>query len=232
MKVLGLITARGGSQRVKGKNLRLLGNIPLIEYTFKTASESKLLCRILLSTDDIDCVRLASKYPKVEVPFMRPKELATDLATDLEVVTHALDYLWASEGTIPDIVVHLRPTSPLRKSEQIDEAVSLLHKHPEATSVRTVTKSDVSLFKLYLKENEYLTSPLSSDPELKNSPDQILPITYRHVGYVDAIRTSTIRNMNSMTGDRILPFFIPRALPGINTEEDLSNYEAYLDSTQ
>lgn len=224
---MAVIPARKGSKRLPGKNTINLNGKPLIEYTFQAASASKSIHRIILTTDDLACVEIASKYPRIEIPFMRPPELCQDYSTDLETFKHVLEFL-GREGIeqIPDILVHLRPTSPLRVVDEIEKGISLLMEHKEYDSVRSVVKSDVSIFKLYTIDSSGLTYPFGHSSEKRNLPDQLLPSTYRHVGYVDVLWTKTILEGNSMTGEKIYPFIIPNARPGINTMEDLLVYEA------
>lgn len=232
MKVFGVITARAGSKRVKNKNLRELNGVPLIDYTFKCAESAKKLNRIILSTDDTAIIDRASRFNRIEVPFIRPSELATDQATDLAVFKHLLNYLLSQEESLPDILVHLRPTSPLRKPEHIDNGVDLLLSNPTATSVRSVIKSSVSVFKLYIENNKFLDSPTQPIyASYKDMPDQLIPRTLRHIGYFDAVRTRQVLEFNSMTGNRILPLLINDALPGINTEDDFLLYERIMRGT-
>lgn len=225
MKVFGVIPARKNSKRLPGKNMLKLGDRPLLEYTLQTASESNNLDRIFLSTDDLDCIALAQNYPRIEIPFIRPAELSDDKSTDLDVFSHLVNYLLREEKCLPEMLVHLRPTSPLRTTAHINEAVDLLKDNKHYSSLRSVTQSEVSLYKLYHIFDSKLISPHGKVGEFKNLPDQLLPTTYRHVGYVDAIWTKTIIEYQSMTGNEILPYVIPDALPGINSRKDFEFYE-------
>lgn len=121
---LGVIPARGGSKGIPRKNLYPLLGRPLISYTFEAAKGSKYLNRIILSTDDEEIAALGRSYA-VEVPFIRPARLARDNTPMIEVLTHALGEL-KSEGFRPNYVVLLQPTSPLRTSLHIDEAIERL----------------------------------------------------------------------------------------------------------
>jgi len=121
--VIGLIPARGGSKGIPRKNLTLLAGRPLIQYTFEAALESKKLDRVILTTDDPEIADFAKGF-NIEIPFTRPKSLATDTASTRSVQIHALEWLQQNEGKMPDAVVTLQPTSPLRNAFHIDEAVS------------------------------------------------------------------------------------------------------------
>lgn len=125
--VLALIPARGGSKGISKKNLRVLGDKPLIAHTIEEATKSKMVDRVVVSTDSQEIAETAKKHG-AEVPFLRPKRLAEDNATATSVILHALDHLKKEEGFRPDIVVYLQPTSPFRKAEHIDKGVEALHK--------------------------------------------------------------------------------------------------------
>lgn len=121
MKVLGIITARGGSKGVPGKNIKLLGGLPLLTYTAQSALASKRLTKAILSTDCPSIAAVAQKHA-IEVPFLRPETLATDTTSSIEVVQHAVAYL-ENQGEFFDAVCLLQPTSPFRPKGFIDKAI-------------------------------------------------------------------------------------------------------------
>jgi N-acylneuraminate cytidylyltransferase len=121
MKILAIIPARGGSKGVPGKNIKLLGDLPLLVYTIQAALASKLLTKTILSTDCASIAEVGKKYG-VEVPFIRPESLATDTASSLEVVQHAVSYL-ENQNQFFDAVCLLQPTSPFRAKGFIDKAI-------------------------------------------------------------------------------------------------------------
>lgn len=121
-KFLGLIPARKGSKGIKNKNMTLLNNKPLIQYTLEAAEKSKLLDCTIVTTDDPVIIDFSKNF-RVRVPFKRPDHLATDTASSLDVVLHALDYLEKNECYIPDYVVLLQPTCPLRDESDIDSSI-------------------------------------------------------------------------------------------------------------
>ena len=112
--ILGVIPARGGSKDIPGKNLCLLRGRPLIEYTFDAAKGSRLLDRVILSTDD-EAIAALGRAHGIEVPFVRPAHLAQDDTPMLDVLIHVLESL-RSEAYEPDCLVLLQPTSPLRRA--------------------------------------------------------------------------------------------------------------------
>ena len=137
MDILGIIPARGGSKGIPGKNIKMIAGKPLIEWTIEAAKKSKLLTRVIVSTDDEKIAEVAKQYG-AEVPFLRPKDIAQDLSTDVEFLIHALDWLKANQGYEPEIIVRLPPTSPLRTAAHIDEGIKKLMDTPEADAVRPI----------------------------------------------------------------------------------------------
>ena len=129
MNVLAIIPARGGSKGIPRKNLAELLGKPLVAHSIAHALAAKRVTRTIVSTDDEEIRRVAIAHG-AEAPFLRPAGLAGDAVLDLPVFQHALAFLKDTENYRPDIVVHLRPTTPLRKPEWVDEAVRLLLQDP------------------------------------------------------------------------------------------------------
>lgn len=138
MKVLGVITARGGSKGVPGKNLKPLAGKPLLAYTIEAAAASRALDRVILSTD-AEAIADAARALGCEVPFMRPPELAQDDTPHLPVILHAIRWLDEHTGYRPDAVMILQPTSPLRDAGDIRASVGLLEQSG-ADSVLSVSE--------------------------------------------------------------------------------------------
>ena len=122
-EVIGVITARGGSKGIPGKNIKTMAGKPMIAWTIEAARQSKTLSRVILSTDDADIARVAREWG-VEVPFMRPPELAQDRSSHISVVSHVMDWLELN-GSLPEYLFVLQPTSPLRAGTDIDGAIEL-----------------------------------------------------------------------------------------------------------
>lgn len=123
MKILVIIPARGGSKGIPHKNIKPLNGKPLIHYTIDEARQIVSDDDICVSTDDPEIIRCVEAYG-LNVPFVRPGELATDTAGTYEVLLHALDF-FEKKGRSYDAVLLLQNTSPFRKAEQIKEALSL-----------------------------------------------------------------------------------------------------------
>lgn len=227
LEVLAIIPARGGSKSIPGKNLKLLASKPLLVYTLENARGSKYIDRSIIVTDSDQMAELAKQYG-VEQPFKEPADLADGTRVDFDFFYYALTWLQKNDNYKPDIIVQLRPTSPLRTTEQVDQAIELLAQHPEADSVRTVTEPSQSPYKTYgLDEAGYLKPllPLVEFKESFNIPRQKLPKVYKHVGYIDVIWWKTIMEKNLMTGEKIVPMEIPNAVSGLNNPEEWDYYE-------
>src|ERR671934_1528973 len=123
-RVLAVVPARGGSKGLARKNLRVLAGRPLVAHAVAAGLAAELVDRVVCSTDDPEIAE-AARLAGAEVPFMRPPELAQDTSEDLPVFVHALSWLEQHEGWTPDMVVNLRPTSPMRRPSHVDAAIRL-----------------------------------------------------------------------------------------------------------
>lgn len=231
-EVLAIIPARGGSKGIPGKNIKSFAGYPLIAYSILAGLRAKSVTRVIVSTDDEEIARVARKWG-AELPFMRPAELAQDKTTDYPVMRHALDWLKENEGYQPDIVLQLRPTSPVRPLNLLDQAVQTLLDHPEADCVRGVVPSAQNPFKMWsVDESSGTMKPLlqvEGIEEPYNAPRQILPATFWQTGHIDAIRLETIIKKQSLTGDVLYPIHIePKFTVDIDLPRDWPGAEATL----
>ena len=228
--ILTIIPARGGSKGIPRKNIRLFAGYPLIAWSIAAAHQSKMVTRTIVSTDDEEIAAIARSFG-VETPFLRPTELAQDQTTDLPVFEHALQWLDVNEDYHPDVVVQLRPTSPIRPRDCVDNAIKVLLAHPDSDSVRGVVPAGQNPHKMWrLPDGENAPMKNLVDvvgiPEPYNAPRQILPNIYWQTGHIDVIRPSTILNKKSMSGDRIYPFIInPRYSVDLDNLSDWAKYE-------
>ncbi len=211
MQILAIIPARGGSKGLPGKNIRPLLNHPLIAYSILAAQQSTLVTRTIVTTDD-DAIAAVAKQYGAEVPFKRPAEFAQDLTTDFDTFTHALNWLKETENYIPDYVVQLRPTSPVRLTGMIDTCIQKMLNEPQADSLRIITPSPITPYKMWTMESEDKPMlPLMPSPgidEFYNQPRQILPQTYWQIGALDVIKTSVITTDKKMSGKMVLPYVL------------------------
>jgi N-acylneuraminate cytidylyltransferase len=226
-RVLAIVPARGGSKSIPLKNIRSLAGHPLLAYSVAAGLQSELVTRVIVSTDDEEIAEVARRCG-AETPFLRPAPLAQDDTLDLPVFLHALEWLEREEGYRPEVVVQLRPTSPVRPPDCVDRAVQILLDHPEADSVRGVVPSGQNPFKMWRIDERGHMVPLLRDgfEEPYNMPRQELPSTYWQTGHIDAIRPETILEKRSMSGDVILPLVIdPRYTVDIDTLHDWQRTE-------
>ena len=208
MEVLAVIPARGGSKGIPRKNVVELLGRPLLWWSVRAALDADTVTRTILSTDDPEIAEVGADAG-AEVPFLRPAELAGDDVLDLPVFEHALRTLAAAEGYRPDVVVHLRPTSPLRPPGLVDEGVRTLAADPSADSLRAVTVPANNPFKMWRIERGLLVPLVESGiHEQYNQPRQALPEAFWQTGTLDVIRSATLLHQHSMTGRRILPMVI------------------------
>jgi len=231
-EVLALIPARGGSKSILRKNILQLAGYPLVAYSIAAGLSSETVSRVLVSTDDEEIAAIARGYG-AETPFLRPVEISQDNTTDYPVFEHALNWLLEKEGYQPEIIVQLRPTSPLRRVNHIDQAVYRLLEHPEADSVRSVCIPFQNPFKMWRIQTDGTMQPLISTDvvEAYNLPRQMLPEVYWQTGYVDAAWTQTILQKKSMTGNRILPLIIDqKEWIDIDSPEDWQRAELMLEN--
>jgi N-acylneuraminate cytidylyltransferase len=147
-EILAIIPARGGSKGIPRKNIRPFYGYPLIAYSIAAAQQAKRAMRVLVSTDDKEIAAIARDWGG-EVPFLRAAALAQDDTPDLPVFQHALDWLAKEQNYHPEIVVQLRPTSPLRPKDCVDAALQVLLDHPDADSVRGVVPAAQNPHKMW-----------------------------------------------------------------------------------
>jgi N-acylneuraminate cytidylyltransferase len=222
-EVLAIVPARGGSKSIPRKNAKLFLGHPLLAYSIAAGLQAKSVSRVIVSTDDEALAEIAAHYG-AEAPFLRPTQYAQDDTPDLPVFQHALGWLAEKEKYRPDIVVQLRPTSPLRPRDLVDRAVETLLTHKEADSVRGVVPAGQNPHKMWTLSGGGALLPLLKVKGIRepfNAPRQSLPATYWQTGHVDAMRSATILEMNSMSGESIWPVLVdPRYTADIDTLSD------------
>jgi CMP-N-acetylneuraminic acid synthetase len=206
MKIYAIIPARGGSKGVPGKNIKPLLGKPLIAWTIEAAKHVPYISKIVVNTEDDEIARVSTQFG-AEI-FSRPKELAEDLTDDLAVFSHHLKYL-EEQGDLPDMVVDLRATAPLRRAERIIEGIELLKSlgREKADSARAVSLVAKHPYKMWQMDNGFLR-PLFDEKrtgtkEPFNAPRQILPEFFQNNGCMNAFWPETVLDKNSVTGEKI-----------------------------
>lgn len=228
-EILALIPARGGSKGIPRKNLLMIAGQPLIAHSIAQARASTHITRTVVSTDDPDIAEVARAHG-AEVPFMRPAEFALDASTDLDVFRHALATLRDGDGYVCDLVVHLRPTGPVRTVARIDEAIALMLDHPGADSLRSVTRPGQTPYKMWVMRDGYLEPCLAVDGirEPHSQPRQLLPGVLWQNGYVDIVRPAVVLERGLMCGDRVLPFVMDEPVFELDYPEQIARVEQAL----
>lgn len=223
---VALIPARGGSKSVPKKNIRELQNYPLIAYSIAAAKLAENIERVIVSTDSEEIAAIARQYG-AEVPFLRPAEYAQDNSPDIDVVKHAIEWLYDSEEKIPEYFVHLRPTTPIRNPAHIDEAICQIKKDCGATSLRSGSLCVHPPYKWFKQDGTYL-KPLMDGMtcDEANMPRQDFPAVYIPNGYVDIIKTDFVIKTDLLHGDRML-CYSTEEVPDIDTEMDLKKLDLY-----
>ena len=229
-EILAIIPARGGSKGIPRKNIRNFAGYPLIAWSIAAAKQSASVTRGIVSTDDEEIAAVGREWG-AETPFLRPAELAQDNSTDLPLFEQALKWLAENENYKPDVVIQLRPTSPIRPRGLIDDAVKILLDHKDADCVRGVVPAGQNPHKMWRFDN--VSQPMKplltveGIAEPYNAPRQILPPVYWQTGHIDAIRVSTIHNKHSLTGDVIYPLVIDsKYTVDIDNLSDWAKYES------
>jgi CMP-N,N'-diacetyllegionaminic acid synthase len=201
MRILGIIPARGGSKGVPGKNIKLLNGKPLLQYTAEIALESQFLTAVILSSDDKQIITVA-KSLGIQVPFLRPEELAQDTTPTIDVIIHALQW-YENQAVFFDAVCLLQVTSPFRTVEFLDKAIEKF--------IASGCDSLVSVQKVPHEYNPHWTFEVNPEGNLKIatgeekiiSRRQELPETYHRDGSIYIVKTEVLLQQHSLYGKSI-----------------------------
>ncbi|MBF0380657.1 MAG: acylneuraminate cytidylyltransferase family protein [Magnetococcales bacterium] len=233
--IVALIPARSGSKGVLDKNIKLLEGRPLLAWTIAASLRADNIDRVIVSTDSQEYARIA-KECGAEAPFLRPEEISADQSTDYEFIAHALDWL-AANAKLPQFIVHMRPTTPLRKPDLVAMAIESFIATPQATALRSVHEMPESAYKTFELSN-FLGSNSRKDEfkvlkqlgrqdtniDSANIGRQQFPSTYQANGYVDVLSTEFIQKNRMLHGDRVLPFITPTVVE-VDTMDDFNHLE-------
>jgi len=201
--ILGLIPARGNSKGIKKKNLVSVKGKPLIYYTIREALKSSYLKKIIVSTDSPEIAKV-SRALGVNVPFLRPKKFSRDKSTDLEAVRHALEWFKTNQRETFDIVVYLRPTSPLRKYEDIDRAIKKFI-NSKTDSVRTISKIPYHPYWMVKCSRKGQITPFVKGKSVASCVRrQDLPELYMGNGAVEVFNPMNIERFGDLYGKRVI----------------------------
>jgi CMP-N,N'-diacetyllegionaminic acid synthase len=198
---IGIIPARGGSKSIPLKNIKLFNGKPLIEYTIESALKSGVLDKIVVSTDHDDIAKVCTKYTDIDVIF-RPKKLSTDEALTESALLYVCDELEKRENFIPDIVLTLEPTSPMRTPQTIIKSIDILKKQ-NFDSVIGVVES-LSVYGKIV--NGYYEHLFPNQARRRQDREPL----YKECSTIYATTLQTLRLKNSVIGDKIYPLIIKK----------------------
>lgn len=206
-EIIGLIPARGGSKGIPGKNTKNLSGKPLIAWTIEAALKSKVCSRLIVSTDSQEIKKIAQDFG-AEVPFIRPKHLASDTATSISVINHAIEYLRNEGIKESDYILLLQPTSPLRNEEDIQNVITI-GQSKYAVAVISVTESHYHPCKTHM-----ITPQGVLQRFFKNNSDnerrQDLPIVYAENGAIYLNRISSlVEEQTFIPENKTYPYILP-----------------------
>ena len=205
MQILYIIPARGGSKGLPGKNIRLLRDKPLIAYSIDAARNSKYEGTILVSTDDKAIADIAKQYG-AEVPFIRPAELSNDCAATTDVIFHTINY-YKEHNRNFDLIILLQPTSPLRISEDIDNAIKLMMEKKAEAIVSVCEAEHHPLWANTLPADGSMRSFIRE--EIKGKNRQQLPQYYRLNGAIYISTIEALTKHKSFIHDKTIAFQMP-----------------------
>lgn len=222
MRILALIPARGGSKRLPGKNIRMLGGKPLIVWSIDVAKDIPEICDILVSTDDQSIAEVC-KAAGAFVPWLRPAELATDTASSVDVALHALDWYEAEKGAVDGLLL-LQPTSPFRTQATIQRGIELFGRygHQPVLAVSPTHAHPMWTLKM---DGDYLV-PFMQEHGLETR-SQDLPAAYVVNGSFYLINPQELGVCRSFVGTKTIPLLIksPQESLDIDTDWDFKMAE-------
>jgi CMP-N-acetylneuraminic acid synthetase len=230
MRVLGVITARGGSKGILRKNIRLLRGKPLLQYTAEAALAARRLSRVVLTTDDREIAALGRQLG-LNVPFLRPAELARDDTPSLPVLQHAVGWLEENENDTFDTICLLQPTNPLRTAGLIDACIDAMAAS-EADSLVTLLEvpAEHNPHWVYLQQSNgfFRLSTGESQPIPRR---QELPPAFHREGSVYLTRRDVLMTRNSLFGENLAGYVVSAdECVNIDDEKDWVRAEVLLDS--
>lgn len=217
-----MIPARGNSKGIKNKNIVKINKKELICYTINFSKKLKSVSKVIVSTDAQRILKIAKKNG-AHVPFIRPAKFAKDYSSDLDVFTHYINWLKKKKLSIPELIIHLRPTTPFRSLDIVNKAIKIMIKNKRISCLRSMKKSDFSPYKMWrINQTGKAIPVIKSKKELHSQARQKAPLTYNHIGFVDILRVKKTILKKTMTGDFVYPFIIEEK--NLKKYVDIDNY--------
>lgn len=205
--VLALVTARGGSKGLPGKNLRDLCGKPVIAWSIEAARGARCVDDLVVSTDDATIAEIAGRFG-ARVPFLRPAELASDTTSSIDVIEHAIKHL-AAYGKTFDYLVLIEPTSPLRESSDIDAAMERLVASDAESIVSVCRAESVHPAFMYRKDKTDRLVPFTEQQPEGLRRQEIEPLYFLE-GTIYASRVSTLLERRTFYHDATIGYEVPK----------------------
>ena len=204
-KILAIIGVRSGSKELINKNIKKLGNKPLMAWIIGAAKKSKLINRVIVSTDSVKYAKIANKFG-AETPTLRPKQLAKDNSRELDFIIHMLNYLDNKENFKPDIIVRLLATCPFQKTKDIDKLIKLIlkKKYDSAVIISKARQHPEKALKIVGNKNKRLVSYINNkgtEVGSNNNRQAYTPAYFR--ANAIACRSEVIKKYNSLTSENV-----------------------------
>ena len=222
LKICAVIPARSGSKTIKNKNIiKILGH-PLLAYSISIAKKSKLIDKVVFTSDSNKYLKIASKY-KPDILHKRSKKNSSDKSTDLDFLKEIITFLDTKKSYTPDFIVLLRGNCATRNLNNLNKAIDIFSKNfKKYTSLRSVTKMSETSFKTFCIESNKLKSVISKsfNADNANKPKEMFPETYSGDGYLDIIKTKLIKK-NQLHGNAVVPFLHDDICVDIDYPHDL-----------
>ena len=223
-EIVAIIPARGGSKGIPGKNIKPLGDKPMIAYTIEASLNSRYIDDVIVTTDSEEIASIANEYG-AETPFLRPAALAQDTSKSIDALVHARDWL-ADHGRTYDAAAWLQPTSPLRRAQELDGAIETFYEHGRiaVASVAEVTVNPIMMRRLDEYDVLHPLLPTSSTIRRQDMPK------YYYVDGAICINQFEALNNDTSLNDNPIGYIMPKERSiDIDTIEDFKRVEQILE---
>ena len=229
MLIYAIIPARKGSKGIKDKNIIKINNKPLIQYSIDVAQNSKFIDKIIVSSDSKKYLKIASLNSDI-IQHLRPKNISLDNSNDIEFFLHCIKFLKKSKINLPDLFIHLRPTTPLRDVNIVDKAIKIMV-NAKNSSLRSVHETSSSVYKYFeIKKNKLVTIfDNDNNIEKSNFNRQSFHKTYAPNGYVDIIKIKHIMKYEQLHGSNVYPYITEQVIE-LDSHYDLDLLKAKMKS--
>jgi CMP-N,N'-diacetyllegionaminic acid synthase len=230
MNIVALIPARKNSKGIKNKNIINFFGKPLIFYSINICHKIKLISEVFVSTDSKKIQKIGIKN-EAKCPFIRPSNISKDNSTDLEVFKHFYKFYLKNYKKKIDLLLHIRPTTPLRSSALLEKLIKIMIKNSKFSSLRCFKLSEKSPYKMWKKKGKEAKPLFNTKKELHSTARQTHPNVYNHVGYLDIIRPEKTLLRNSMVGKKVYFYLLDPNIHytnDIDTKKDLITDKKFL----